>query len=151
MKGVTIVRGDYGNPKGTGFAKITIDNLESDDAETGLTDMDTFVDALVSNSFTECNVGNTGITVYSYQAVAKPAADVNVDDQLVVYFRKGASGGRRKLTIPGIDPDSALLELTAAGKRLTTAGAATLAGLLDTLFGWTAEAEIIEGVYLGKK
>lgn len=151
MKGVTIVRGDYGNPRGTGIAKITVDNLESADAATGLTAMDTFVDSLVTGGFTECNVGNTGVTVYALQAAAKPAADVNVDAQLVVYFRKGTEQGRRKLTIPGIDADSALLELTDAGKRLTAAGQTTLAGYIDTLFGWTSLAEIIEGVYLVKK
>ncbi len=150
MKGVVQLRGDVGNPKGTGYAKLTVDNLESADVATALTDMDTFADSLVTGGFTECNVGTTGVTDYAPQVAVKPAADVNVDSQLVVLFRRGSEITTRKLTISGIDPASALLESTSAGRRLTTAGQATLAGYLDTLFGWTAEAVIIEGKHLIK-
>lgn len=150
MKGRVQIRGDFGNPKGTGYAKLSVDNLESADAATALTDMDTFVDSLKTGGFTDCNVGNTTVTVFSGQLAAKPGASVNVDSQLVVLFRKGTEEQVRRLTISGIDEASALLENTSAGKRLTTAGATTLAGYIDTLFGWTAQAVIIEGKHLIK-
>lgn len=152
MKAVTQIRGDFGNPKGTGYGKITVDNLESADAATGLTDMDTFVDSLKSGGFSDANVGNTSVTIYALQGADKPGADVNVDSQLVVLFRKGSEKEVRKLTISGIDPASALLESTSAGRRLTTAGQTTLAGYIDTLFGWTLgdASVIIEGKHLIK-
>ena len=150
MKGSVQVRGDLGNPKGTGYAKVVVDNLESADAATALTDMDTFVDSLVTGGFTECNVGNTTVTVFAGQVATKPGADVNVDSQLVVSFKKGSEQTTRKLTISGMDPASALLESTSAGKRLTAAGATTLEGYLNTLFGWTSEANVIQGKWLVK-
>jgi hypothetical protein len=152
MKGVTQLRGDWGNPKGTGYAKVTVDNLESLDVATALTDMDTFVDALVANGFTECNVGHTGVTDYAIQNADKPAANVNVDDQLVVSFKKGSELKVRRLTIPGCDKDSAVLELVDQGRRLTAAGRTTLEGLIDTLFGWVGAdgCIVIEGKHLGK-
>lgn len=150
MKGSTQLRGDLGNPRGTGYAKLVVDNLESADAATALTDMDTFVDSLVTGGFTECNVGNTTVTVFSGQKADKPVADVNVDSQLIVTFKKGTEQQNRRLTISGMDPASALLESTSAGKRLTVAGAATLEGYIDTLFGWTLQANVIEGKWLVK-
>jgi hypothetical protein len=150
MRGVVQLRGDFGNPKGTGYAKLRVDNLESADAATGLTDMDTFADSLKTGGFTDCNVGNTKVTVFSGQNAAKPASNVNVDSQLIVMFRKGTEEQVRKLTIPGIDVGSTLLEEDSAGLRLTTAGAATLAGYIDTLFGWTSQAVIISGKCLVK-
>jgi hypothetical protein len=122
-----------------------VDNLESADAATALTDMDTFADNLKTGGFTDCNVGNTKVSVFSGQNAAKPAANVNVDALLIVVFRKGTEEQVRKMTIPGIDVGSTLLEEDSAGLRLTTAGAATLAGYIDALFGWSAQAVIISG------
>lgn len=145
MKGQVQMRGDFGNPAGTGIAKLVVDNLESADAATALTDMDTFADSLVTGGFTECNVGDVAVTVKTVQYADPPAADVNVDAQLFVTFRKKTDATTRRLTISGIDPASALLESATEGKRLTAAGKTTLEGYLDTLFGWTDEAVVITG------
>lgn len=151
MKAVAQVRGDFGNPKGTGYAKLTVDNCEQADAEACLTDFSAFCNGLKSNGFTDCNIGSLGVTVYDPAAsVAKPAADVNIDSQLVVRFRKGTEMKVRRITISGIDPDSAHLESTSAGRRLTTAGAAALKTLIDAFFGWTDLAVIDEGKHLIK-
>ena len=151
MKGVTQVRGDFGNPSGSGYAYISVDNLESADAATALTDMDTFVDALKSGGFTLCNVGKTSVTVKALQAAAKPGADVSVDDQLVVSFTKASEGTPRSLTISGCDRDAAILEDKDQGRRLTAAGATTLEGLINTLMGWTGEASITVGKWVSKR
>ena len=150
MKGVVQVRGDIGNPSGSGFGKIVVDNLESADAATGLTDMDTFADSLVSGGFTECNVGDVSVTTYTIQTPIKPAADVNIDSQLHVTYRKKSEQGIRRLTISGMDPASALLGSLSEGKRLTDAGKTTLEGYLDTLFGWTSEAVVLVGKHMIK-
>lgn len=149
MNAVTQVRGDFGNPKGTGYAKIRIEDLEAADVAAALTAMDTFVDALKVADFTDCSVGNTSVTEWALQGAAKPAADVNVDSQLVVSWRHSSELRPRRLTIPGIDPDSSLLESKDGGRRLTTAGAATLQGLIETMMGWgPGECVIIDGKHL---
>lgn len=151
MKGVVQVRGDYGNPNGTGYAKISVDNLESADAATALTVMDTFVDSLKTGGFTGCNVGKTSVTVEALQGADKPAADVSIDDQLIVSYTKSTEGKARTLTISGIDPDSALLTPKSEGRRLTDAGIATLEGYINTLFGWTGLAKISVGKFVSKR
>ena len=151
MKGTVQLVGDYGNPAGTGIGKLVVDNLESADAATGLTDMDTFADSLVTGNFTECNVGDVSVVVYTTQFQDKPAADVNIDRQLVCHFRKKSDSTIRKLTISGIADDAAVLEAADQGERLTAAGKLTLAGYLDTLFGWTSEAVVLYGKVLQKQ
>ena len=150
MKGSVQLRGDFGNPAGTGIAKLVVDNLESADAAAAAVDMDTFADNLVLGGFTECNVGDVSITSKTVQYADPPGASVNVDAQLFVTYRKKTDATTRKLTISGIDPASALLENASEGKRLTAAGKATLEGYLDTLFGWTDEAVVLTGKLLIK-
>lgn len=153
MKGTVQLVGDYGNPAGTGIGKLVVDNLESVDAATGLTAMDTFADSLVTGLFTECNIGDVSVVVYTTQFQDKPAGTpkVNIDRQLVVHFRKKTDSTIRKLTISGIAEDSTVLEEADHGERLTAAGKLTLAGYLDTLFGWTAEAVVLYGKVLQKQ
>lgn len=150
MKGVVQLLGDFGNPYGTGLAKIVVDDLESADAATALTDMDTFVDSLVTGDFTDCNVGDVHVTVKTVQFVDKPAADINVDRQLICHFRKKTDDTIRKLTISGIGVASTVVEGVDQGERLTDAAKLILAGYLDTLFGWTTEAVVLYGKVLQK-
>lgn len=150
MKGVVQLIGDYGNPFSTGIAKLVVDNLESADAATALTDMDTFADSLVTGNFTECNVGDVSATVKTVQFATKPGASVNIDRQLVAHFRKKTDDTVRKLTISGIALGASVLEEADKGERLTAAGKTTLAGYLDTLFGWTTEAVVLYGKVLQK-
>ena len=150
MKGIVQIRGDYGNPNGTGYAKVSVDNLESADAATALTDMDTFVDSLVTGGFTECTVGKSSVTIEALQSADKPGADVSVDDQLIVTFEKASEGKTRTLTISGMDPDSALLTAKSEGRRLSDSGITTLEGYLNTLFGWVGEASIRVGKFVSK-
>jgi len=150
-KGVAQIRGDFGNPTGSGYAKITVDNVEGTDAASALAKLDTFVDALKSGGFTACNVGKTSITQVALQGALKPGADVSIDDQLIVTFVKGSEGTTRVLTIPGCPEDAAILENKDAGRRLTDAGATTLEGLIDTLMGWTDEASVTAGKWISKR
>ncbi len=151
MKGVVQLVGDYGNPFGTGVAKITIDDMESADAATALTDIDTFCDSLVTGFFTACAVGDVHVTVKTVQFKAKPGTSTNVDRQLICHFRKKTDDTVRKLTISGIADDASVLEEVDAGERLNSAAKLTLAGYLDTLFGWTTEAVVLYGKVLQKK
>jgi len=150
MKGQVQLVGDYGNPSGSGIGKLVVDDLESADAATGLTDMDTFADSLVTGDFTDCAVGDVSISVKTIQFQAKPAAGVNIDRQLVVAFRKKSDDTVRQLTISGIGPSATVLEATDAGERLTEAAKLVLAGYLDTLFGWTTQAVVLWGKVLQK-
>lgn len=151
MTGKTLVRGDFGNPTGSGYALITVENLESADAATGAAAMDTFVDSLKTGNFTACNVADTKVTITVPQVAAKPGTSVSVDDQLVVMFKDGSSAEKpRRLTITGCDPDSAILEEGDAGKRLSDAGKVTLAGYINTLFGWVDKAVVLSGKFKTK-
>jgi len=150
MKGQIMLRGDWGNAAGTGIGKLVVDNLESADVATALTDMDTFADSLKTGLFTACNVGDVSVTDKTIQFVDKPAADVNIDRQLVVHYRKKTDDTTRKLTVSGIATDSTVVTGVDDGERLTTAGKATLEGYLDTLFGWTDEAVVLYGKVLQK-
>lgn len=151
MKGQVMVRGDFGNASGTGIGKLVVDNLESADVATALTDMDTFVDSLVTGLFTGCNVGDVSVTDKTVQFVDKPASDINIDRQLICHFRKKTDDTIRKLTIPGIAVDSTVVSGVDEGERLTDAGKTTLEGYLDTLFGWTDEAVVLYGKVLQKQ
>ena len=135
MKGTVIIRCDYGNPTGSGIAKLVVDNLESADVATALTDMDTFADSLKSGGFTAGNISDVSVVDKTIQFADKPAANVNADRQLIVSFRKKTDDTVRKLTISGIAADATVLEKVDAGERLTTSAKTTLEGYLDTLFG----------------
>lgn len=150
LKGQVMLVCDYGNPDDTGEAKLVIDNLESADAATAAADMDTFADSLVTGLFTGAAVSDVAITETTANYKDKPAADVNADAQLIVLFRKKDTKGTRKMTISGIDVDSTVLEATAQGKRLTAAAKLTLAGYIDTLFGWTGQAVVKVGKLIVK-
>ena len=150
MNGQVKLIGDSGNPDDTGEAKLVVNNLESADVATALTDMDTFADSLKSGSFTGCNVADVSVTETTPQYQSKPATGINIDRQLVVLFRKKTEPETRKLTISGIATGSSVLEQTAQGERLTAAGKVTLAGYLDTLFGWTTEAVVKSGKVIQK-
>jgi len=152
MNAVTQLRGDFGNPKGTGYASIRFEDIEAADEAAALIAMDTFVDALKGANFTAANVGNTSITSYALQSAAKPAANVNVDSQLVVMWRHSSEIRPRRLTISGIAPTSPVLEEKDAGVRMTAAASLVLQGLIETLQGWLlGECVIIEGKYLVKR
>lgn len=151
MKGTVILRCDYGNPTGSGIAKLVVDNLESADVATALTDMDTFADSLVTGDFTDAAVSDVSVVDKTIQFADKPGANVNADRQLIVSFRKKTDDTVRKLTISGIGPSATVLEKVDAGERLTAAGKTTLEGYLDTLFGWTDEAVVLYGNVLQKK
>lgn len=151
MTGKVTLRGDFGNPSGTGYAVLTVENLESADAETAATAMDTFADSLKTGGFTGCNVADTRVTITVPQVAAKPGTSIDIDDQLVVTFKDGTAAEKpRRLTISGMDPDSSLLVEGDAGKRLSDAGKVTLAGYLDTLFGWTNQAVVLQGKFKTK-
>jgi len=151
MRGNTQLRGDFGNPKGTGLASIKVDNLESADAATAITDMDTFCDSLKTGLFTACNVGDTAVTSGTSQTATKPGAAVNIDSQIIVVWKKKTESSYRRLTIPGVAYDSTVLEAADSGKRLTDAAKTTLEGYLNTLMGWTLEAVVISGKWIGTR
>lgn len=150
MKGIVQLVGDFGNPAGTGVAKLVVDDLQSADAETALVDMDTFADNLKADGFTAANVGDVGITVKTIQFADKPGAGVNVDRQLISHYRTKSDDTVRRLTVSGIADGAPVLEDADAGERLTDAAKVTLAEHFDTLMGWTDETVVLYGKVLQK-
>ena len=70
---------------------------------------------------------------------AKPGASVNVDNKLDVTWRTKTDDSIRTSTISGIAVDSAQLEDSDDGKRLTDAGKVAMAAHITTLHGLEEE------------
>jgi len=151
MNGSVQLLGDGGNPSGSGLATLKVFNLESADSEAGLTAIDTFADSLKTGLFTGCNVGDTSCCIKDAQYQEPPGTGINIDRQLVVTFKNKDEIATRKLTIPGIAKDSTVVELVDGGERLTAAAKTTLEGYLDTLFGWTDKAVVVQGKVFQKR
>ena len=151
MNGSAQLLGDGGNPSGSGLATLKVFNLESADAATGLADIDAFADSLKTGGFTGCNIGDVACTIKDAQYQEPPAADINIDRQLVVTFKNKDEIATRKLTIPGIAKTATVVELVDGGERITAAAKATLEGYLDTLFGWTDKAVVVTGKVMQKR
>lgn len=132
--GVIQLRGDYGTPSGSGLAKVVLHDIVATDAATAKTKLATFGNALRTNDFTDCNIGDVSITDKNLNFPTKPAADVNVDSKVEVSWRTKLDDSVRSLTISGISSTSANLEPADDGKRLTDAAKTTLGGLLSTLY-----------------
>jgi hypothetical protein len=147
-------RGDYGNPSGSGLAKITTYGVTADDLATALSRMSTFATALKTNNFTACNIGDITAVSKTIAFTTKPAGTpaVDIDDKIEVTWRTKQDDSIRSLTIPGCQVSSAVFEATDAGRRLTAAAKTTLEGLLTTLFALAEgnEAVVLYGKYIGK-
>lgn len=153
-KGIVLLVGDYGNPFETGVAKLTVEGLNGTDVATDLAAMDTFADSLKTGFFTACEVSDVSITETTEQFKAKPGTSTNVDRQLVCDFRLITNKRVRKLTISGVADDASVLEKAQKGERLTEAGKTTLAGYMNTLFGYDGLTEgviILRGKVLQKE
>ena len=150
FKGVTQLRGEFGNPDGSGLAKLVVDNLDLADADTAEAAMQTFAAALKTGNFTQANVGKTNVTQSDNLSAVK-AIGVDVDDQLVVTYEKSGTKGVRTITVSGCDQDSVVLEAKDAGRRLTSAAATALEVLLNALHGWESLARVKVGKFISKR
>lgn len=149
-QGVIQLRGDFGNPSGSGLAKLVLHDLTSADSATAKTALNTFGAALKTDGFTLCNIGDISVVDKTLQFKDKPGGSVNVDSKLEVTWRTKTDDTTRSLTISGIAETSTQLESADDGKRLTDAGKVALAAHLTTLYGLAAEdaAVVLYGKFI---
>lgn len=146
------VKGDFGNPSGTGIAGIELYRLADEahaDVETKLA---AFHAALVTGQFTSTVACDTGVNYVSPNYQPKPGADVNIDRKLVVTWRKKTDTAIRRLTIPGVPATSTAITNTDAGERINDVGRAALQTALEAAYGLTAgDVIVLTGVVLQPK
>jgi len=134
---ITIV-GDGGNPDGTGRAKLVLADVPAPDTfEDQQTAAQTFVAALNTANITNVNMGDIGSLQKSESMGAKPGADINVDDRVVVTWRKKSSSRKHRMTIPGAEVSSAAYELIDGGLRLTSTAQTALVAAINARWGMT--------------
>lgn len=151
-QGVIQLRGDFGNPSGSGLAKIVVHDLPGNDTVATKAALGVFAAALTGGGFTDANAGDVSVVDKTLNFQAKPGSGVNIDNKLEVSWRTVTDDSIRSLTISGISPDSGVLEEADDGLRLTDAGKTALGGFLTTLYELTAgqEAIVLYGKYVTK-
>jgi len=153
-KAVITVKGDYGNPSGSGLAKITLADIwpgENVNVSEKSPDMVTFHAALATAQLTGTIVGTRSITSKFPVAVAAPGADVNIDRELVVDWQLTTSSKIRQTTIPGVPVSSTSLEKIPNGERLNVAGKTAVGAALEAAYGLAAgDIIVLRGKVLQK-
>lgn len=153
-KAVITVKGDFGNPSGSGLSKITLADIwpgEAVDVTTKSPDMVTFHAALATAQLTATVVGTRSLTSKFPVAVAAPGADVNIDRELVVDWQLASSSKIRQTTIPGVPVTSTSLEKIPNGERLNAAGKTAVGAALEAAYGLTAgDIVVLRGKVLQK-
>jgi hypothetical protein len=143
--------GDFGNPSGTGVAKLVVDQLPvADDVATMKVRLKAFADALATEQFTACVAGDYSIKDTEVNFQTKPGVDANVDRQMVVTWRQKSLSPVHKLTISGVPEGSPVTAGVDRGERITEAGKATLAGLINTLYGLIDDVVVLTGKVIQK-
>lgn len=152
VKGTAVLRGDFGNPAGTGIVKMFLHGLEDaghEDVAAVHSAVEAFVTGIKSAGFTGCNLA-TKHALYDAEGFAdKPGASVNIDRKVLVTWRTKTSSDIHQMTIPGLPSDTTLTEGKDAGERLKDSSKASLGALIETLYGVSAgNVVVIEGVVL---
>lgn len=147
-KGTIQARGDFGNPSGSGLARMMIFDLGANaDTVDILARLQAFGAGLVTDGFTECNIGDVSVVAKTNAFVGKPGNNVNVDDKLEVTFRTILDDSIRDFTISGMPSASPLLEEADGGRRLTDAGKVALQDRMNTLLELTPPANGVIVLY----
>lgn len=145
-KGVIQVKGDFGNPSGSGKARTVVYDLpESDDKATLKGRLEAFHDALVTANIVKTNRGDVAVIYNSDGVGTKPGADVNIDRKCEVTWRKTGDNGVHKTTLSGAHTIAGgAFELQDAGERMTNTAKAAMAAALETLYGLSAGDVVVE-------
>lgn len=144
-------KGDFGNPAGTGLAKIQVGGLPDEVHATLETRLSAFHGALVTAQLTATNVGECSVTYGDDASASKPAADVNVDRKLVVTWNRESDATIHRLTISGVPATSTSIGLQDVGERINDAGRTALAAAINTLYALTpADAVVLTGKVIQK-
>ena len=144
--------GDYGNPDGSGYAKMALYGLEDTARTTNLTRLTAFHAALVTGQLTGTNIGESAVNYGDEAFSGKPAADINIDRKLVCRWRTTTDSSVKRITISGVPVGGTGTELVDAGERITLAGKGALEAALEAAYNLTADTCIVlSGIVLQPK
>lgn len=140
-RGTAQLIGDNGNPTGSGLTKLVLEEMTVEDYTSQQTKVNGFVAALVTAQLTGCSKGDVTTAQKSESLAVKPGANINIDRQLVITWRKKNDSSVHRLTIPGAPSTSTGISMTDAGERINNVGRAALEAALNTAYGLTAETD----------
>lgn len=147
VNGQIQVKGDFGNPSGSGIAGIEVYGLPDLDHATLETRLAEFHAALVTAQLTSTVACDRAVNYIDPDYQAKPGASVNVDRKITCTWRKKDSTAIRRSTFPGVPIVSTAIDETDAGERINDVGRTALAAAIEALYGFTAgDVIVITGV-----
>lgn len=137
------VKGDFGNPSGSGISNIEVYGLPDEAHATLETRLGAFHAALVTAQLTSTVKCDTSVKYVAPDYKAKPGASVNIDRKITCTWRKKTETATRRITIDGVPSTSTAIDATDAGERINDTGRAALAAAIETLYGLTAGDVIV--------
>lgn len=146
------VKGDYGNPSGSGVASLSLYGLTDEAHATVEGKLAAFHAALVTAALTATVACDVAVNFVNPNYQSKPGTDTNIDRKMVVTWREKTATAIRRFTISGVPTTSANISLTDAGERLNDAGRTALQAAIETAYGLSVgDAVVISGVVLQPK
>ena len=146
------VKGDFGNPSGTGIAGIEVYGLTDEAHGTVETKLATFHAALVTAQLTSTVKCDVGVNYVNPDYKNKPGTGVNIDRKIVCTWRKKTETAIRRITIPGLPTTSTAIEEADAGERINDTGRTALGSAIEALYGLDAgDVIVLTGVVLQPK
>jgi hypothetical protein len=145
--------GDFGNPNGNGLALLQLSDIPQDTLADAKASFDTFVQALKSGGWTDCNLGDQLFNFRDASYADKPAAGVNIDRKIVVRWRTKEDPTPRSFTVSGIPDACVHVEDTKDGERVSEAGKLAMAALLNAMYDIVGpdSAVVLSGVVYQKR
>ena len=151
VTGFVQAKGDFGNPSGTGIAKIQVSGLPDEAHATLETRLSAFHSALVTAQLTATNAGECSVTYGNDSSASKPGADVNVDRKIIVTWNRASDATIHRLTVSGVPSTSTSISPQDAGERINDAGRTALAAAINTVYALTpADAIVLTGKVIQK-
>jgi hypothetical protein len=139
------VRGDYGNPNGTGISRAVFSRVRPGTALSA-TEMATmggaFHAAMVAAQLTGTTLGDLMLATKSPGVSAKPDDNVNVDRVLVCEWRTKTESSVHTFTYPGVPTSSTGISEMPEGERLNEVGKTAVAAAIETFYNIT-EGEVV--------
>jgi hypothetical protein len=148
------VRGDYGNPKGTGMSKAVFSRVRPGVALSA-TELATIGGALhaamVAAQLTGTTLGDLMLASKSPGVSAKPDDNINIDRVLVCEWRTKTDSSVHTFTYPGVPTSSTGISELPEGERLNEVGKTAVAAALETFYNITeGEVVVLAGKVLQK-
>ena len=131
------VKGDAGNPTGSGLSKMTLPRMSDEAHATIEGRLKTYHGALVTAQLTATNLGEVGVTYGDGASADKPEAGVNVDRKMVVTWNRTSDSTTRRHTIPGVPATGTGFDVQDAGERINDTGRSALASAMNAAYGYS--------------